>query len=162
MGYGVDLTGFDRDFAAAEATSGTLDVPDGKYNVYVYSVELKNAKSSGAPMLAFELRVIDGEHVGKKIWVNRVFTQKTLGWVKSDLETLGLRLEKLSDLSKHLEKLLDLRLVVTLKTKGENQHVYFNKRLAAEEASGGAVKNGQGKTPQRPVASAPDDDDVPF
>jgi len=50
----------------------------------------------------------------------------------------GLDLEKLSELRGKLGKLLDVMLEVTKKTKGENENIYFNRRIINDAASGGA------------------------
>jgi hypothetical protein len=62
-------------------------------------------------------------------------TQNTLKYVKTDLHLCGLDLERLSELPKHLDKLLDVKLEVTKKTKGDNENIYFNRRI---ETAGGA------------------------
>jgi len=52
----------------------------------------------------------------------------TAPFPKRDLLTAGLKIEKLSLLPQHLNELLDLVLEVQLKTKGDHQNSFLNKR----------------------------------
>jgi hypothetical protein len=131
----IDLAQFDADFKS-EATDERGDfenVPDGKYQVAVEKVELIQA-STGNPMLKWTLRILAPRFVNRFLWRNSVFTHNTLKFVKTDLHLCGLDLEKLSDLPKQLDKLLDVKLEVTKKTKGDNDNIYFNRRI--ETAAG--------------------------
>ena len=128
----IDLTQFDDDFRSeSPAERGDMEsVPDGKYQVQVEKVELTEAQSTGNPMLKWTLRIIAPRHINRMMWRNSVFTPNTLKFIKTDLHICGLDLEKLSDLPKHLGKLLDVKLEVTKRTKGENENIYFNSRIA--------------------------------
>jgi len=96
-------------------------------------VELTES-STGNPMLKWTLRILAPTFVNRFLWRNSVFTANTLKYVKTDLHLCGLVLGKLSDLPKQLEKLLDIKLEVTKKTKGDNENIYFNRRI--ETAAG--------------------------
>jgi hypothetical protein len=126
----IDLAQFDDDFQS-EATEERGDfetVPDGKYQVAVEKVELTQS-STGNPMLKWTLRILAPRFANRFLWRNSVFTHNTLKYVKTDLHLCGLDLDKLSELPKHLDKLLDVKLEVTKKTKGENENIYFNRRI---------------------------------
>jgi hypothetical protein len=127
----IDLAQFDDGFQSeATAERGDFEgVPDGKYQVTVEKVELTEAQSSGNPMLKWTLRVIAPKFVDRLMWRNSVITHNTLKYVKTDLNLCGLTLDKLSDLPKHLSKLLDVKLEVTKKTKGDNENIFFNRRI---------------------------------
>jgi hypothetical protein len=127
----IDLAQFDDGFQSeATAERGDFEgVPDGKYQVTVEKVELTEAQSSGNPMLKWTLRVIAPKFVDRLMWRNSVITHNTLKYVKTDLQLCGLNLDKLSDLPKHLGKLLDVKLEVTKKTKGDNENIFFNRRI---------------------------------
>jgi hypothetical protein len=130
MGKSIDLAQFDDDFQS-EATEERGDfesVPDGKYQVAVEKVELTQS-STGNPMLKWTLRILAPRFANRFLWRNSVFTHNTLKYVKTDLHLCGLDLDKLSELPKHLDKLLDVKLEVTKKTKGENENIYFNRRI---------------------------------
>lgn len=132
----IDLAQFDDDFQneATEERGDFESVPDGKYQVAVEKVELTQS-STGNPMLKWTLRILAPRFINRFVWRNSVFTQNTLKYVKTDLHLCGLDLERLSELPKHLEKLLDVKLEVTKKTKGDNENIYFNRRI---ETAGGA------------------------
>jgi hypothetical protein len=97
---------------------------------------LTEAQSTGNPMLKWTLRVIAPKFVNRLMWRNSVITHNTLKYVKTDLHTCGLDLEKLSELPKHLKKLLDVKLEVTKKTKGDNENIFFNRRIENDRAPG--------------------------
>ena len=108
----VDLSQFDDDFRAEqpEERGDYESVPDGKYQVAVEKVELTEAQSTGNPMLKWTLRVIAPKFINRLMWRNSVITHNTLKYVKTDLHTCGLDLDKISELPKHLKKLLDVKL----------------------------------------------------
>ena len=134
----IDLAQFDDGFQSeATAERGDFEgVPDGKYQVTVEKVELTEAQSTGNPMLKWTLRVIAPKFVNRLIWRNSVITQKTLKYLKADLHLCGLDLERLSDLPNHLRRLLDVKLEVTKKTKGDNENIFFNRRIDNDRAPG--------------------------
>lgn len=104
------------------------ELPDGTYQVRVHRAELDYSQS-GDPMLKWDLIVIDGQHVGRHVVKNAVITHKTLPFIKSDLDTLGVRLPRFSKLPDHLYELLDQTLEITKRTRGEYIHIYFHRRL---------------------------------
>jgi hypothetical protein len=136
--HAVDLSQFDDDFRSEqpEERGDFESVPDGKYQVAVEKVELTEAQSTGNPMLKWTLRVIAPKFVNRLMWRNSVITHNTLKYVKTDLHLCGLDLEKLSDLPKQLRKLLDVKLEVTKKTKGDNENIFFNRRIETGRTSG--------------------------
>ena len=97
-------------------------------------------------MLKWTLRVIAPQFVNRLMWRNSVITHNTLKYVKTDLHLCGLDLEKLSDLPKHLKKLLDVKLEVTKKTKGDNENIFFNRRIENDRAPG-QLPAGGGRRP---------------
>ncbi|MCL4488875.1 MAG: DUF669 domain-containing protein [Chloroflexi bacterium] len=136
--HAIDLTQFDEDYRSEQPEDrGDFEsVPDGKYQVAVEKVELTEAQSTGNPMLKWTLRVIAPKFVNRLMWRNSVITHNTLKYVKTDLHLCGLDLEKLSDLPKQLKKLLDVKLEVTKKTKGDNENIFFNRRIETGRTSG--------------------------
>ncbi|WP_321471436.1 DUF669 domain-containing protein [uncultured Paludibaculum sp.] len=126
----IDLAQFDDGFQneATEERGDFESVPDGKYQVAVEKVELTQS-STGNPMLKWTLRILAPRFANRFLWRNSVFTHNTLKYVKTDLHMCGLDLEKLSELPKHLDRLLDVKLEVTKKTKGDNENIYFNRRI---------------------------------
>jgi hypothetical protein len=142
----LDLARFDEDFRDAPVEDRTEAVPDGKYQASVEKVEITTAKSSGNPMLKWTLRILGPSHANRLLWRNNMMaTRENILWLKGDLHLCGLDLQKLSDLPGNLERLLDVKLEVTKRTKGDNSNVYFNRRLAQDEAQaphgGGDVRS---------------------
>jgi hypothetical protein len=136
--HAIDLSQFDDDYRSEqpEERGDFESVPDGKYQVIVEKVELTEAQSTGNPMLKWTLRVIAPKFVNRLMWRNSVITHNTLKYVKTDLHLCGLDLEKLSDLPKQLKKLLDVKIEVTKKTKGDNENIFFNRRIETGRTSG--------------------------
>lgn len=156
VGDGPDLSQFDDAFADARVENREFDpIPDGKYQVNVEKVEITTARSSGNPMLKWTLRILAPRCSGRILWRNNVMaSRENLRWLKNDLHVCGLDLSKLSDLPTSLDRLLDVKLEVTKRTRGDNESVYFNRRIVLD---GGATtaghNNGHGIT---------GDDDIPF
>ena len=153
---GPDLTQFDDAFADAPVEDREFDpVPDGKYQVNVEKVEITTARSSGNPMLKWMLRILAPRFRGRMLWRNNVMaTRENLKWLKNDLHVCGLDLQKLSDLPANLDRLLDVKLEITKRTKGDNENVYFNRRIVMDDAATPAGEDhGQGFA---------GDDDIPF
>jgi hypothetical protein len=135
----IDLSKWDEEYVNAPIEDRDLEpLPDGKYQVVVDRVELTKSQTSGNPMLKWKLKVLGPKHVGATIWRNNVIgTDSNVRWLKNDLHVCGLDLELLSNLRVNMEKLLDVMLEVTKKTKGENENIYFNRRIINDAAGGG-------------------------
>lgn len=127
-GAGIDLSAFDDDFEAAEAPDFE-EVPDGKYQVRIEKAQLTES-NQGDPMIKWDLVVISGTQEGRHIFKNAVISQKSMPYVKGDLNRLGLEMKRISELPNRLPEVLDKKLEVTVRTKGEYTNVYFNKLLA--------------------------------
>lgn len=130
----LDLTQFDDDFTQAEVEEREFDeVPDGKYQVLVEKAELVRAQSSGSPMIKWTLKILGPQCAGRRLWRNSVFGKKeNMKWLKTDLHTCGVDLERASDLPGRLKDLLDVTLEVTKRTKGENSNIFFDKRIVID------------------------------
>lgn len=131
----IDLSQFDDDFdrQQTEEREKFERLPDGKYQVTIDKVSLIES-STGCPMLKWTLRILRPRFINRLLWRNSVFTSNTLRYVKADLQLCGLDLERLSELPNHLQDLLDVKLEITKKTQGDNERIYFNRRL--ENTSG--------------------------
>ena len=134
-GSDIDLTDFEDDYVETEVEDREFEpVPDGKYQVNVDQVELVRSKSSGKPMLKWTLRILAPRFRGRLLWRNNMIeSRENLKWLKTDLHTCGLDLEKLSDLYKHLGQLTGVKLEVNKRTNGDYENVYFNRRLVIED-----------------------------
>lgn len=131
----MDLAQFDDDFVSADVEEKDFEaVPDGKYQVKVDRVELTRSETSGNPMLKWALKILGPTHKGRLLWRNNVIASKdNVKWLKQDLYTCGLQMDKLSDLPGKLETLLDVGLEVTKRTKNEFENIYFNRRIVLSD-----------------------------
>ncbi|MEA3364860.1 MAG: DUF669 domain-containing protein [Candidatus Hydrogenedentes bacterium] len=126
---------FDDDFAEAPVEEKAFDEPpDGKYQVLVDKVELTRSKTSNNPMLKWQLKILGPQCAGRYLFRNNMIASpENVKWLKGDLATCGLDLEKLSELPNNLDKLLNVKIEVTKRTRGENENVYFNRRIVLED-----------------------------
>ncbi len=145
----IDLARLDDDFEQAVVEEREReDIPDGKYQVNVERVELVRAQTSGNPMLKWTLRIIAPKYHGRLMWRNNVMaSRENLKWLKTDLLTCGVSLEKLSELPRALGKLLNVKIEVTRRTRGENVNIYFNRRILLEEPGDGFGPTARGGLP---------------
>jgi hypothetical protein len=132
----VDLAQLDDEYAQTPLEEReNQPVPDGKYQVKVEKVELGRAKTSGNPLLKWQLRILGPSCKGRMLFRNNMLaTRENLKWLKADLHVCGMDLAKLSDLSARVAELLDVTLEVTKRSKGESDNVYFNRRLVLDAA----------------------------
>jgi hypothetical protein len=126
-----DLSQWDEEYENAPVEERDFEnVPDGKYQCVIDRVELTTSKTSDKPMLKWALKIIAPNHVGRLLWRNNMIASPdNIKWLKNDLHTCGLTIKKLSELPENLEKLLDVKVEVTVRTRGENQNIYFNKLI---------------------------------
>ena len=134
--YDVDLTHLDEEFAETEVPEQEFSpLPDGRYQVVVDRAEITTAQSSGNPMLKWTMRILGPAFRDRLLWKNSVLLSGLLQYVKKDLQTCGIHLQRFSDLSNQLEKLLDIRLEIMKKTKNGSENIFINKRLSGTENS---------------------------
>jgi hypothetical protein len=140
----MDLAQFDDDFVTADVEEKDFEaVPDGKYQVKVDRVELTRSETSGNPMLKWALKILGPTHKGRLLWRNNVIASKdNVKWLKQDLYTCGLQMDKLSDLPGKLETLLDVGIEVTKRTKNEFENIYFNRRIVLSDEDAAAPSAG--------------------
>jgi hypothetical protein len=152
-----DLSKWQKDYESAPAEREERDdVPDGNYQVRVARAEMKESKQ-GNPMLNWELDILGPRYANRKLWRNNVLASaENIKYLKSDLYICGVQLQNLNDINRDdvRTKLIGVTLEVTVKTKGENRNVYFNKRIQIAAPQQGT----------RPAAYSQriGDDDVPF
>lgn len=125
-----ELRRLDDDFEKAPNRSEPPVIPDGSYRVRVERVDITTARTSGRSLLKWRLRILGPTSTGRLLWRNNVLAPGPgLRWLKHDLQTCGLMLDKLSDLPDHIDKLVDLELDVSKRTVGDHANVYLNRRL---------------------------------
>jgi hypothetical protein len=126
-----DLSAFDDDFEKAEASDND-DPPDGKYVVNVDNFEITRTKGGedkdgkkkpSQPMLKWTCRILGPNCSGRLLWINRVVNEKTLPFLKKDLQTCGMPIKKLSEIAAIREDMKDRKLEVS---KKENKKTGFS------------------------------------
>jgi len=69
----VDLKGLQEDVKNADASGGNFpEVPGGKYEVELASLEIKAVKATGKPMVAISFKILTGEYEGQRLFDNKV------------------------------------------------------------------------------------------
>ena len=84
----VDLKGLDEKIKEAKEGGNYPEIPEGKYEVEVDSMELGQSKkksdgSGGDPMVKIVFKIVDGEFKGQKIFYNGViqpWNEKAFGY----------------------------------------------------------------------------------
>lgn len=79
----------------AEIPSNEI-VPEGVYPVIVDEVKAKDSKSGPYPYLNIKLKVTEGEHAGRVLFMMRSLSPKALWKFRSTLEALGVYQEQLN------------------------------------------------------------------
>ena len=155
----VDLSRFDEDFARTETQRSDAqpiyeDIPDGFYDASVEEVQLGQTASTGNPMIVWKLRIRGPECEGRAITKVRIITDKTLAYVKQDLERLELHLDRLSDLPARAEEMIDREVRIFKRTNPQRRwtDVFF--------VSGRKEPSSEGREPGRWATGT--DDDLPF
>jgi len=137
--FAGDLSQFDDEFEKTEAAPPNefVKIPNGKYQVVVDKVRLDRAQNSGALMLKWELIIIGGKYIGRRLFRNNMIaTPENFSWLKRDLINSGVEIKKASELPGQLNNLLNILLEVavrnTKKNDQENVNVYITKKLKIE------------------------------
>lgn len=144
----IDLSYLDEEYEETEVPEQEFSpIPDGRYQVIVDKVELATAQSSGNPMLKWTLRVLGPTYRDRLLWKNSVLLSGLLQYVKKDLQTCGIHIQKISDLPGQLEKLLDLKLEITKKSRDGNENLYFNKLISGASEDNYERASQEAKTP---------------
>ena len=71
----IDIDGMKKDIEDAKDNKmERVDIPAGKYDVKVASIECKESKA-GDPMVTIRFKILDGEYEGLSVWMNQVITK---------------------------------------------------------------------------------------
>jgi hypothetical protein len=128
----IDLQEFDTAFESASSPNG--EVPDGTYTARICDVSLLRSKA-GNPMLVWDLRILGPESQGRMLKKRRAITDKTIAYVRQELETCGLTMNKMSELNGQLHRMIDLDLEILKTTRNSDTNIYFNRRMELTSAS---------------------------
>ena len=128
------------------------NLPDGYYEAEIEDVNLGRTTRTNNPMLTWRLRVVAGPHKGTSLVKTRVITEKTVRFLREDLQRLGISINRVSELPEHLEEMQDKQINIYKRANQEwGAQVYFVRNVAA----GAAAANGGGFAKH-------DLDDLPF
>mgnify|MGYP005835254191 CR=1 FL=1 len=142
----IDLSAYNEDYARAEVRApdpSSSSVPDGFYDVRIEEARLSRTARTNNPMIVWRLRILGPSHEGAVLSKTRVITQKTLPFLKQDLELLGLQLDRLSDLALHLDATAGQTLRISKKLSANGwTDIYFLKPMASAAAAGDGFPEG--------------------
>jgi len=161
--------------------SGNIRLPDGTYQVSVDSTYIEQTQT-GRVIWKTTFKVLNPTEFQDRLifLIHALDDPKRLPFVKQDCYRLGFPLTKLSELPDVLKLMLDVKVEVKLKTNGEYQNCYIQKRLegpgtGTSTATGGQSRNtkttggrSRKSTPAFPPEVDPfaplniNEDDLPF
>lgn len=102
-------------------------LPDGDYEANIEEVRLSETASTQRPVVIWTLRIFDGPNgAGRVVYKNRVITEKTLPYLKEDLEKCGLTLQRLSELEESLPQLTGRAVAFRKVTRPNGADIYFS------------------------------------
>jgi hypothetical protein len=149
------VKGIKVDFSEVESQDFSL--PNGPYILAVTSVEKKRSESSGNDYLAWEYKVSEGKHKGKKVWDNTSLQPQALWRLRNLLEAMGMEIED-GEMDIDLDELAGELVGVEIeneKYQGKNKARIIN-FLGVDELEGEAEeaaptpKTGKGKEEPEP------------
>ena len=132
--------------AEVKATNGYVMPPDGKYQMRIQSIQVKESNSeAGYPNFIVQLVVLDGDHRGKSVYKRYSLEPNPmrLEMLKSDLFLLGVDLRSIYDLENEelMSGILDMGVDVVMKTNVSKTNgksytnIYFNRCFGKVTAS---------------------------
>jgi hypothetical protein len=123
----IDLSQYNDAFAKAPTGPGDYysDIPDGHYDAVIEEARLTETTSTGRPVVIWSLRITGPQAADRMLFKNRVITDRTLSWLKEDLEKCGLQLGKLSDLPARIATLNGKHVSIEKKSRDGRSEVYF-------------------------------------
>ena len=159
------LAGLDGVWGDTKSAGGGGMPPDGVYQARIDRFDFEPAPQTGSLQLKTEMVVSGGDHDGSRVrtWHDLQDPDK-LKWLKGHLETLGLDLERLSDLADRLPEVLDTPVEIRIKStsRGEKTYtnVYVNRRLGDPVPKNDLPDAGAAEA--RVSTEQSTEDDIPF
>ena len=131
----IDLTAYQQVWDETEVKQKEYSqVPDGTYSVMVYDVTLTESRTSGTPMVSWDMKIVAGEHQNRHVFKkNMIKTEDNIKCLKQDIYAAGLHLEKITDLPQALPELIGVHLEVVKKTKNDFENVFINKAIQLDD-----------------------------
>ncbi len=130
----VDVEGLKKDAQeVAENKQNFKEVPDGKYEVKIEKMELKESKS-GRPMVSIWMKILSGEYKGQLIFYNQVidmgfglhnaneFLRSLDSGIDVKFESFGQYNDLLMDIHEAIDETLEYGLEYGTNSKGYNTY----------------------------------------
>ena len=140
----IDLSRFNHLYTTepgAEPHSSSNSIPDGRYEVVVAEASLTTSQSSGNPMIRWVLRITGSTFRDRILRKHSAITEKSLPYVKKELEICGLLLARFSDLPMRVSELEGVELEVAKITKDSDSKIYFNRAIASQTQPDGVAND---------------------
>jgi hypothetical protein len=131
----MDLTQFDNAYEQASAEGARADLPEGDYDMTFVDFTFKTSKED-RPLLFLNFQVNDGECKG--VCISKIFqldNPERFGFLKKDMVTMGVMVQKVSQLPEALEKTKGIGLRVHAKQNGKYTNYYINGRSIPKVAN---------------------------
>ncbi len=140
----IDLSRFNtlyRTEVPSDAAPISNTIPDGRYEVVIAEASLTKSQRSGNPMIRYVLRITGSTFRDRIFRKHSAITENTIRFVRKELETCGLQLERFADLKSRVHELEGVELEVVRVTKGEDTNIYFNRALSAHSQADGVAED---------------------
>lgn len=135
-----DFTALENTYSEAASSPSDADPnkrPSGKQEAAIVKFQFRKDKNEDT-YLKVHLKIDKGEFAGRSVWNNqRMQTKQNLEWFRKNLRTCGVAVPaKLSDFnpdaegnSAILDAVIGKRVQITLKPRGDNDDLFFDKLL---------------------------------
>ena len=122
-----DLARFDEAWTKMSAPTDEVygDIPDGSYDAVIEDTHLSETLSTGRPIVVWKLRIKGPVAYNRLVTKNRVITDKTLEYLREDLEKCGIHISRLSELPGRFSELKDRPIGVDKRTKDGHTNFFF-------------------------------------
>jgi hypothetical protein len=120
---GGELSRFDAEWIKTRGPAD--DIPDGVYDAVIEAVRLSETRSTGRPVVIWTIRIEGPRAVNRVVRKNKVISERTLPFLKDDLEKCGLRISRLSELGGRLDEMTGRPVQIERRTKGGRVNFYF-------------------------------------
>ncbi len=81
---------FDLEWEGVDEQQTGEPVPPGEYNCEVEAVEVRQSDEEGSfPYMSIQLRIVDGDHVERRLWYNASAAPKAIGFTKRVMRSFG-------------------------------------------------------------------------
>ncbi len=145
-----DIKKWDDQWQQIEPAQGgrVSEVPDGTYVAEIADVCFDTSRKTGRLLFVWDFSIAEGEYAGETVRkFSGVETVDNLRFFKGDLATVGIYLQRLSDIN--LAEFIGRRVEITIKTKKrsdgeEYRNVYINRLISTPDGTAAGSSAHQG------------------